>query len=303
MVATPQDQLFNGTFSTTAVVVAIFIALSLYNASELTLLVFFTFKKWRGMYFWSLIAAGVSIIVYSIGFMTTYYYHGGPAGLAGSIINNIGWITMVCSQSVVLYSRIHLVLYNQRVLHAILIIIIVNGAVLYIPTTILAFASYATHSPTFQDGGYVVEKIQMTAFSIQEFAISGLYIRQIFRLSKITFDQDKQRKIAHLFTVHAVIICLDVGLLVLEYLDYLVYQQAFKSVAYSMKLKMEFAVLGDLIESVRRSGSHDNVSQHGSSNGRKSTGAAPPKSPAANVDRCSSSEELVPIPKRDSRGV
>lgn len=174
---------------------------------------------------------------------------------------------------------------------------------LYIPTTTLAFGSFATDSDKFKDGGNAMEKIQMTAFSIQEFAISGLYIRQIFRLSKTTFDQDKQRKIYHLLTVHAVIICLDVALLTLEYMDYLVYQQSFKSVAYSMKLKMEFAVLGDLIESVRTSGTLIGGSQKGSNPSRRSAGTAPPKSPGFNVNRLerwSSSEELVPIPKRDT---
>ena len=137
MVATPTEELFDGTFNIAATVVASFIALSLYNAFELALLVFFTFKRWKGLYFWSMIVASASIMLYSIGFMTFFYHIG--SWYAGSIVNNIGWITMVCSQSIVLYSRIHLVLSNRRVLRGILITIIVNGIVLYIPTTILQY--------------------------------------------------------------------------------------------------------------------------------------------------------------------
>lgn len=104
MVSTPEKELFNGTLNTAAVVVAVFTALSLFNALELNVLVFFTFRRWRGVYFWSLTIAAISIIVYSIGFML-FYFQIGPK-LAGMIVNNIGWIT-VCLLHTFTSSKLH----------------------------------------------------------------------------------------------------------------------------------------------------------------------------------------------------
>ena len=92
MVNTPKADLFNGTLDVTAVIVAVFISLALYNSLELITLVFFTFKKWKGLYFWSLFVAGISIIFYTVG-ISLYYYATGPPHLAGMIVNNVAWIS------------------------------------------------------------------------------------------------------------------------------------------------------------------------------------------------------------------
>jgi hypothetical protein len=44
-----------------------------------------------------------------------------------------------------------------------------------------------------------------------------------------------------------IIVLLDIGLLVMEYLDLRIFEQTFKGVAYSVKLKMELAILGKLV--------------------------------------------------------
>ena len=54
-----------------------------------------------------------------------------------------------------------------------------------------------------------------------------------------------------LFVINIFIVLLDIGLLAVEYLDLLVYEQTFKGVVYSIKLKLEFAILGKLVKIVR----------------------------------------------------
>lgn len=51
-----------------------------------------------------------------------------------------------------------------------------------------------------------------------------------------------------LFVINVVIVGLDVGLLVLEYLSLATIQISFKALAYSVKLKMEFAILSKLLD-------------------------------------------------------
>jgi hypothetical protein len=63
---------------------------------------------------------------------------------------------------------------------------------------------------------------------------------------------DTGRTVGELFSINVFIIALDIGLLVVEYMDLSVYEQSFKAVIYSIKLKLEFAILGKLDASPRQ---------------------------------------------------
>ena len=56
-----------------------------------------------------------------------------------------------------------------------------------------------------------------------------------------------------LFTINVIIILLDIALLALEYRGLRTLERAFKSFIYSVKLKLEFAVLGKLVNLVQSS--------------------------------------------------
>lgn len=85
--------------------------------------------------------------------------------LLAIIINNLGWTMMVTGQSVVLYSRLHLVLNDLRLLRAILWMIIIDAFLFHIPTTVTHFGAYYSQQ-SFYDASQVIEKIQMTGFCI-----------------------------------------------------------------------------------------------------------------------------------------
>lgn len=117
MASTTKDDHYTGVLTTTVIVVITTNSISLYNAIELLLLIFVTFKKWGGFYFWSLLIASFGNIPYSLGYLISYFHLTVfPVGLAFS---NVGWWLMVTGQSFVLYSRLHLVLSERRVLRAV----------------------------------------------------------------------------------------------------------------------------------------------------------------------------------------
>lgn len=60
---------FNGQYDSKNVTITICCALALYNAIELLLLIFTTFRKYHGLYFWSMLIATAGIVPYTIGFM------------------------------------------------------------------------------------------------------------------------------------------------------------------------------------------------------------------------------------------
>lgn len=101
----------------------------------------------------------------------------------------------------------------------------------------------------------VMEKIQVTAFSIQEFIISSLYLYQTYRLLQpsATFQKTRTRRVMwHLIYVNLIIILMDITLLCTEYADLYEIQTTFKGAVYSVKLRLEFAVLNQLVSLTTR---------------------------------------------------
>lgn len=257
---------YTGTFDYTTILVIVTTALSFYNSIELTLLIFTTFTSYRGLYFWSLLISTSGLIPYCIGLILHYFRLGN--NLAGLIINNYGWCAFVTGQSVVLYSRLGIVLGrgNDRILKFVKWMIIIDAILFHVTTTVLEFvgnfAEPASARPNYQRGYVYIEKIQMTGFCIQEFIISGLYVWKTLDILKTqdsvprsgsTSSDQSPRKHVHrvmlqLAIINVVIIALDVLLLVVEFYDLHIAEISIKPFVYSVKLKLEFAVLSKLVE-------------------------------------------------------
>jgi hypothetical protein len=108
----------------------------------------------------------------------------------------------------------------------------------------------------------IMEKVQVTAFCIQEFIISGLYVfatRKILKPGE-SFQKKRTRQVMlHLIYVNILVILMDITLLCTEYANLYDIQITFKSALYSIKLRLEFAVLNQLRSLVfPGDGSHEN---------------------------------------------
>src|ERR1700761_3436884 len=73
----------------------------------------------------------------------------------------IGWVIMLPGQSMVLYSRLHLISQNEKLLRFIFWLIIVNAVVLCAPTVVLNWGSRTVHPAHYTRGYSIMEKIQM----------------------------------------------------------------------------------------------------------------------------------------------
>jgi hypothetical protein len=172
---------------------------------------------------------------------------------------SIGWWTMVTGQSVVLYSRLHLVLGDERILRWVLRLIVLNVFVLHIPTTILTYGANIVHSGdvVWVNGYNVMEKIQLTGFTIQESILSTLYVIETVKLLRLGADvsvrPDSRSIMYRLIGINCAIMAMDLILLILEYADFYAVQITLKAFIYSLKLKLEFAVLGQLIDLIQGS--------------------------------------------------
>ncbi|RMZ79051.1 hypothetical protein DV737_g3599, partial [Chaetothyriales sp. CBS 132003] len=251
MVPKSRYAVFEGKFGVESVTVTLTVALALYNTLELLLLVLITFNEYGGLYFWSMLVSTVAIIFYCNGLIIEYF-ETGPL-LLGLILDNIGWMAMITGQSLVLYSRLGLIVSNRKILQAVKWMIIVDAIVLHTTTAVLNFGQRYTGQGHFINGYYYIEQIQMTFFCVQEFSISGIYVWQTIKLLKVISKQGTRKVMWQLFTINIVIIILDIVLLVIEYKNLHIYEQAIKAFVYSVKLKLEFAILGKLIDLAQES--------------------------------------------------
>jgi len=126
---------FNGSFNAQTVTIIVCCSLALYSSFVLLLLIFTTFRRYKGLYFWSLLVASSGIIPYTVGFLCEYFQL--TVQLAGLIVTSYGWPALVTGQSLVLYSRLGVVLGRgyDRLLKGVLWMIIVDGIVFHVTTT------------------------------------------------------------------------------------------------------------------------------------------------------------------------
>lgn len=243
---------FRDDWTAEAVIVLTCIVLSLYNCLELLLLILTTFREWRTLYFLSLMVASLGIIPYCAGFLLEYFQF--LVYWACMLFASIGWVMLITGQAFVLYSRLGLLVQNHQLLKAVKWMIIINGVVLHTTTTIVQYGrAYGGERSTFNEALFYVEKIQMTGFCIQEFIISGIYLWKTVQLLQTISRPGTRRVMWELVVINVMIILMDVALLSLEYKGLRTLERAFKSVVYSIKLKLEFAVLGKLVNLVQSS--------------------------------------------------
>lgn len=228
-----------------------FASITLYNSIELTILCLASFKRYQGLYFWSLLITSCSLIINCLGFVLLFFTSISPYISVTFVL--IGWYSMVTGHSMVLWSRLHLVLHSPGILRAILYLIIANSVFMQIPVTVLLYGAVGPRSPTrmtFVRGYSVMERIQLVVFCVQECLLSSIYIWETAKLLRLRPQRAHRIILSQLLAINIVILILDIIVVVFQYSGLFVLQVLFKPVAYSIKLRLEFAILGRLVEVV-----------------------------------------------------
>lgn len=162
-------------------IVTSFISLALYNVLELNLLIFTTFKKRSGVYFWSMVVATWGVALNAVGYLLKFLRPeaASTAGLETlyTILVLTGWCTMITGQSVVLFSRLHLLVYDRFTIRFVLAMIVADALLCHPPTIALFSLVNNSANPEPYTAAYsIFEKTQLFVFFVQEFIISSVYI-------------------------------------------------------------------------------------------------------------------------------
>lgn len=239
-------------------IVECFLTVAFYNVIELNVIIYSCFPRRTGLYFWSFVVATWGIAVYSVGFLTKDLSFIRNGFVYGTFIV-VGWTCMVTGQSMVLFSRMHLLVRDKRILRTTLACIVINAIIGHVPTSIVLYGSNSPHPDRWLEPYAIMERIHVTIFFLQELAISAIYIVATTKLlrdksrssSSSKRSASGRRFLMHLIKINVMVVVLDITILALEYAGLYVIQTAYKGMVYSVKLKLEFSILNSLVEMTR----------------------------------------------------
>ncbi|PVH81814.1 hypothetical protein DL98DRAFT_350197, partial [Cadophora sp. DSE1049] len=220
-------------------------AVAYWMSIELLLLVYVTFKRHTGVYFWSIIITTIGIVLQTTGYILKSFENSWPVVLV-VIICKVGWVANVTGFSIVLWSRLHLVVRNPRILKWLLVIILIDGLVCHTPVVVFEFGLMTKHHDTYYRPMQIMERIQQTVFTLQETAMSCLYIYHTRKFLKIGYPMKTRKVIGLLLLVQLLVIALDAVLTLFDYTDKFTLKCTLHPLVYSIKLKLEFIVLNQL---------------------------------------------------------
>ncbi|KAI2470658.1 hypothetical protein F4781DRAFT_390155 [Annulohypoxylon bovei var. microspora] len=227
-------------------IIAVFTALPIWTTVELTFWVFYTFEKWRGVYFYSVLGTTWGVTIHAVGFVLKFCV---PEvnWIISTILSEIGWVAEVCGFSIVLWSRLHLVIPGHtKLLRYVLAMILINEVVIGVPTIVFQFlvSGPATHSK-YVTHMEIMERVQIMVFSLQETIISGIYVWGTMQLLKLSLNTKAKTTLAFLIIVQVLVVLADVLVVVLDYLGYYTLKAVLHSFVYAFKLQVEFVVLNE----------------------------------------------------------
>jgi hypothetical protein len=234
-------------------IAAVFLSIALYNFLELNVYIFTLFKRRSGLYFWSFTISTWGIVFNATGYTLMHLVEIPEKNIYATFIL-IGWCAMITGQSVVLYSRLHIVMHNRKKLRAVLIMIITNAVWLHIPIIVLVYGANSSNPDPFVKPYAIYEKIQLSVFIAQELIISGLYVfetTKLLRMERTIGNFGTKSLLHHLMFVNFLVILLDFSILGLEFADMFEIQTSWKPLVYSIKLKLEFSILNRLVQLTR----------------------------------------------------
>ncbi|KAF1838128.1 hypothetical protein BDW02DRAFT_52956 [Decorospora gaudefroyi] len=237
-----------------AMTAAAFLGIAWYICAELNVRLLLRAMH-RSRYFWSCLLCSWGIILHCLSITLNNFKIW--VDYASVVCILLTWATYVIAQSIVLYSRLKLVLKTARLGRWVGYMIVTNALMFGLGTVV--FASVAQHPSMPQrliKVAMIWDKIQLAAFFTQETIINLLYIRETMaHLKSITVlttnHESKRSTLHHLIAINIFIITLDCSLMGLCYSNFFFLQGFYKAAVYAVKLRSEFAILTQLCSALR----------------------------------------------------
>ncbi|PVH94513.1 hypothetical protein DM02DRAFT_602382 [Periconia macrospinosa] len=255
---------------------AAFSGIAWYTSVELNLRFFYLFKRRKGVYFWSCVVCSWGIFLHPLAILLADFQVIQDTRIGIPLIYITWWI-MTMAFSVVMWSRLHLIMPNTKYLRWVLYMIIFTTLFISIPSMVIGPMS---QQPT-PSGKRLVPfyniwgKIENATWPIQETVMALLYIWYTHKNLRISsrappsdlsntssnptatitsseYSADSYSKrftqlLHHLIATNVMIIVLDAVLLGIVYAEMWYLQGNMKPAVYGVKLRIEFSILNRLV--------------------------------------------------------
>ena len=237
---------------------AAFVGITLYLFVEVNVVIFRAFKKRQGLYFWSMQIGSLGILMESVGIILKYFASPSTNAIwpLYTLLLAIGWGIYTTAQSLVLYSRLHLVMRNRRIQRYVLYMIVSTVFIFVVPHLILMWPAYNTSnhdmSSLWSPREAIVQRYTQLGYTITESIVSGLYIWSLVGLLRLKSNVRQRRVMTDLIYVNVVVIAFDILQVGFVYTNQLGISQPVQSFNYILKLRLEFVVLNQLMDIASR---------------------------------------------------
>jgi hypothetical protein len=234
-------------------------AVALWIALELIFQVHVTFRRWGGLYYWTVLMTSIGVGLHVSAFIPkTFWLLTIATEIGTTVIVKTADVLEQTGFCLVLYSRLNLVMraQNQRYLKWILTLILVSSFLVHTPTIIFTIGYNTRHSFWFRHA-LVAEGFIVLWFTILELCLSTTYTYYTARLVKessvlvahsVEREQSKKtRRNLLLFMIFAQIITFTFDLTMCVLIGLRTrYKPPFIPFFYGVKLKVEFMALNQL---------------------------------------------------------
>ncbi|KAF2805841.1 uncharacterized protein BDZ99DRAFT_394960 [Mytilinidion resinicola] len=211
----------------------------------------------KGLYFWACCVASLGVLTQPLFVVLSAWgpLHNESSYLAHSLLE-VSWWMMVVPQSVVLYSRLNLVVWNPDHARYVLYMIIFTTVFISFPTMGFGIGLQDATRPDLVRFYFIWDKTQVTVFFVQEVIISLLYIvatRHVLQNRATIGDTKKNIRAVmnHLIWTNVLVVSLDIALLGLSVSNQYFVAGAFRPCVYGVKLRVEFSILNRLVQCLR----------------------------------------------------
>lgn len=248
----------NGLTVTSEFVITSFITLALYNVLELGFIIFGTFKRLQGLYFWSMVVGTFGIALNAIGYLLKFLQPSSTNRFVYIALVGVGWSLMVTGQSLVLFSRLHLLVRSKKIIRLIFLMILADAVACHPPTIALFYGVNSENPGRFRTAYSIFERFQLCVFFLQEAIISTVYVVQATKLLRVRSSNAglpggpaPREFMWWLIAINVVVGLLDSVVIALEFSGRYALQTSCKALVYSVKLKLEISILNKMVEVIK----------------------------------------------------
>jgi hypothetical protein len=252
----------------TVLVGACLVALAHLNNLEVLFLLLTRFRRWSGLYFWTVAIAAISSTMFTIGITFLELVPDRSSLLPGSILSTTGFMLYEPAEFLLVYSRLHLISASRRTQKCVLALIIAYTLLLTIPTGVTVVGDWLESGGRFHTISAIILKVKVCAYTAMEFLFSSIFLYQVAKAWNRRTQPQIIPVLGHILVANLIIICMHSGAITLDYLGFSMIHLSWavsylhptellrhtinnnpeQTFLYAYQLKLEFWILNELTE-------------------------------------------------------